>query len=71
VGPFGLCDGAFDSYMIYFPVVVSVLSFGVNISVGTFGNCEDCAVGGEGFWPLRGFLDLWRRWGGGLAYALT
>jgi hypothetical protein len=49
VGPFGLCDGAFDSYMIYFPVVVSVLSFGVNISVGTFGNCEDCAVGGEGF----------------------
>jgi hypothetical protein len=62
VGPFGLSDGAFDNYMIYFSVVISTLSFGVEISIGTFSNCEDCAVGGEGFRLLWGFLDLWWRW---------
>jgi hypothetical protein len=49
VGPFGLSDGAFDSYMIYFSIVISVLSLGVKIDVGTSSNCEDCVVGGEGF----------------------
>jgi hypothetical protein len=58
VGQFGLSDGAFDNYMIYFSIVISTLSFGVEISVRTARNCEDCAMGGEGFRLLRGFLDL-------------
>jgi hypothetical protein len=62
VGPFGLSNGAFNNYMIYFSIVISVLSLGVKIDVGTYGNCEDCAVGGEGFGLLHWFLDLWWRW---------
>jgi hypothetical protein len=57
--------------MVYLSVVVSVLSFGVKISVGTSNNCEDCAVGGEGFWLLWGFLDLWQRWGWRVGFCLN
>jgi hypothetical protein len=35
--------------MIYFSVVVSALSLGVKAGVGTSGNSEDCAMGGEGW----------------------
>jgi hypothetical protein len=54
MGPLGLGNVAFDSYMIDLPVIVYALSLGIKISVGTPGNCEDCAVGGEG-------VRLWRR----------
>jgi hypothetical protein len=33
VRPLGLGNGAFDNYVIYFSVVVSTLSFGVNVSI--------------------------------------
>jgi hypothetical protein len=65
VRPLGLGNGAFDSYMIYFSIIVSVLSLGVKVGIETFGNCEDCAMGWEGFIWLLGFLGLWQRWGGG------
>jgi hypothetical protein len=60
VGPFGLGDWAFDGYMVNLSIVISVLSLGVEISVGASGNCEDCAMGGEGFGLLRRLLDLWQ-----------
>jgi hypothetical protein len=62
VGPLGLRDGAFNGYMIYLPVVISVLPLGVKISVGTSGDCDDCTVGGEGIILLPELLNLWRRW---------
>jgi hypothetical protein len=52
VRPFGLSNGAFDSYKVYFSVVISTMSLGVKVGVGTSGNCENCAVGGEGIWLL-------------------
>jgi hypothetical protein len=48
VEPFGLGNGVFDSYMIYFSLIISALSLGVEISVGTSGDCEDCVVGWKG-----------------------
>jgi hypothetical protein len=62
VGPFSLGDWAFDGYMINLSIVISVLSLGVKIGVGTSSNCEDCAMGREGFRLPRRFLDLWWRW---------
>jgi hypothetical protein len=62
VGPFGLGNGAFDSYMIDLPIIVSLPPLGIKIGVGTSGYCVDCVVDGKGirlFWRL---LDLWRRW---------
>jgi hypothetical protein len=44
--------------MVYFPVVISTLSLGVKGCVGTFGDCEDCTVGGEGIILLLVFLNL-------------
>jgi hypothetical protein len=44
--------------MINLPIIVYVLSLGVKIGVGTFGDCKDCAMGGEGVRLLRRFLDL-------------
>jgi hypothetical protein len=44
--------------MIDLLIVVSALSHGVEIGVGTSGDCKDCAVGGEGVGLLRRFLDL-------------
>jgi hypothetical protein len=37
-------NGAFDSYMIYFCVVISVLSLGVKIGIGALDDCKDRAV---------------------------
>jgi hypothetical protein len=48
VRPFGLGDGAFDSYVIYFSVIISTLSFGVEISIGALGDCKDCAMSWKG-----------------------
>jgi hypothetical protein len=47
VGLFGLGNRTFDSDMIDLPVIIIVLSLGVEISVGTSSSCEDCAIGGE------------------------
>jgi hypothetical protein len=58
VRPFGLSDGAFDSYMIYFSIVMSVLAFGVEIGIGVSGDCKDYAMSWESFILLLGFLDL-------------
>jgi hypothetical protein len=33
VRPFGLGDGAFDIYMIYFSIIILSLSLGVEISI--------------------------------------
>jgi hypothetical protein len=62
VGPLGLSDGAFDGYMVYFLVVISMLPLGVKIGVGTSGDYEYYTMGGEGIILLLGFLDLWQRW---------
>jgi hypothetical protein len=62
VGPIGLSNGAFDSYMIYFFVVISALSLSVKVGIGTSGDCEDCAMSGEDISLLWGLLDLWQRW---------
>jgi hypothetical protein len=61
VRPFGLSDGAFDSYMIYFSLVISALSLGVKVGVGASSNCEDSTMGGEGIGLLGRLLDLWQR----------
>jgi hypothetical protein len=63
VRPLGLGNVAFDSYVIYFSVIVRALSLGVKVDIGTFGNCKDCAMGWEGFVLLLGLLGLWQRWG--------
>jgi hypothetical protein len=67
VGPIGLSNGAFDSYMIYFFVVISALSLSVKVGIGTSGDCEDCAMSGEGISLLWGLFDpeqerRMRRW---------
>jgi hypothetical protein len=65
--PFGLSNGAFDSYVIYFSVIVPALSHGVKICIGNFGNCEDCAMNWEGFVLLLGSWVCGGGGGGGLA----
>jgi hypothetical protein len=60
MGPFGLGNGAFGCYMIDLLVIVSALSLGIKIGVGTSDNYEQCAMGGEGVGLLRRLLDLWR-----------
>jgi hypothetical protein len=62
VRPVGLGNGAFDSYVIYFSVVVSVISLAVKVGIGAPNDCKDCAVSWEDFGLLLGFSDLWRRW---------
>jgi hypothetical protein len=49
VRPLGLGNGAFDSYVIYFSVIVPALSLGVKISIGTSDNYKDCVISWEGF----------------------
>jgi hypothetical protein len=61
VRPLGLGYRAFDSYVIYFSVIVSVLSLGVKISIGDSGDCKDCATNWESFILFLGFLNLWQR----------
>jgi hypothetical protein len=63
VGPFGLCNGIFDNDMINLSVIITMMSPGVKVGVGTSGNCKDCAMCGECVGLLRRFLDLrWRWW---------
>jgi hypothetical protein len=57
--PLDLGNWAFNSYMIYFSEIVSMLSLGVKISIGAPGDYKDCVVSWEGFGLLLGFLDLW------------
>jgi hypothetical protein len=59
--PLGLGNGSFDNYVIYFSIIVSVLPLGVEVGIGTSGNCKDCVMSWEGFALLLGFLNLWRR----------
>jgi hypothetical protein len=57
--------GTIDSDVIDLLVIVMAMSLGVEVSVGTSGNCEDCAMGRESVSLLQRFLDLgwrWRRW---------
>jgi hypothetical protein len=56
-----VCNEAFHGYMIYLSVIVSGLPLGVEIDVGTSGNCEDCTMGWESFALLLRFLILLRR----------
>jgi hypothetical protein len=58
VRPLGLGNGAFDSYVIYFSVVVSVLSLGVEVGIGAPSDCKDCAVSWAGFGLLLGVMSL-------------
>jgi hypothetical protein len=63
VGPFGLCNGTFDGDVINLPIIITTLSLGVEVSVGTFGNSKDGAMSGESIGLLQRFLDLrWRWW---------
>jgi hypothetical protein len=61
VRPLGLGNGAFDSYVIYFSIIVSTLPLGVKVCIRTSDNCKDCVMSWEGFALLLGFLVLWRR----------
>jgi hypothetical protein len=56
--PLGLGDGTFNSYMIYFLVIISTLLYGVEIGIGSSGDCKDCAMSWESFVLLLGFLYL-------------
>jgi hypothetical protein len=58
VRPFGLGNGAFNSYMIDLPIIVSLLPLAIEIGVGTSCYCENYVVGGEGISLLRRLLDL-------------
>jgi hypothetical protein len=49
VGPLSLSNGAFDSYRIYFSVIVSVLSLGLKVGIGASGDCKDCTMCWERF----------------------
>jgi hypothetical protein len=62
VGPLGLSNGAFDSYVIYFFVIASMLSLGFKVSIGASDDRKDCTMRWKSFVLLLGFLDLWRRW---------
>jgi hypothetical protein len=62
VRPLVLCGWTFDSHMVYFFVAIPALSLAFKVGVGTPSNCEDCAMGWEGFTLLPRFLNLRRRW---------
>jgi hypothetical protein len=57
-----LCNGTFDGDVIDVPVMITMLSLGVKIGIGTSDNCDDCAVCGESVSLLWRFLDLRWRW---------
>jgi hypothetical protein len=49
--------------MINLPLIITTLSLGVKIGIGTSGNCKDCDVCGESVNLLQMFLNLrWRWW---------
>jgi hypothetical protein len=58
VRPLGLCDGAFDSYVIYFSVIVSALSLGVKLGIGISCDCKDLAMSWKGFIFFAGVLGF-------------
>jgi hypothetical protein len=49
MGPLGLGNRAFDRYIIYFPMRVSALLFGVEFGIRATDDCEDRSMGWEGF----------------------
>jgi hypothetical protein len=57
MGPFGLGDGTFNGNVIDLSVIVSPLPLGVKIGVRAFGDCKDCAMGGEAIDLLRRLVD--------------
>jgi hypothetical protein len=71
VGPLGLCNGAFDDYVIYLSIIVSALLLSFKVDIGAFGDREDCVMSRESF------ICCWGSWicggggGGGLASILT
>jgi hypothetical protein len=56
---FGLCNGTFDSHVVYLSVVVPALSLAFEVCIRASNDCKDCDMGWEGFVMLLGFLDLW------------
>jgi hypothetical protein len=67
VGPFGLGNRTFNNNVIDMPITIVMLSLGVEINVGTSGNCDDCAMDGKIASLFQRFLDLrwrWRWWVG-------
>jgi hypothetical protein len=58
-----LCNRTFDGDVINLPIIITALSLGVEVSVGTSGNSKDGAMSGESIGLLQRFLDLrWRWW---------
>jgi hypothetical protein len=55
---FGFGDGTFDSNMINLSIIVASLPLVIEISVGAFGYCRDCAMSGESVGLLRRLMDL-------------
>jgi hypothetical protein len=70
VGPFGLGNMTFADDVIDLPMVITTLSLGVKIGIGTSGICEDCAIGAEGIGLLWRFWDSRWRWGIGFGFGL-
>jgi hypothetical protein len=62
VGPFGLSNGAFDSYMIDLSIIVSQFLLGVEIGVRTSCDSKNGVVGGLSIGLLWKIMNLWRRW---------
>jgi hypothetical protein len=63
MGPFDLGDRAFDSDVINLFIVISSLPFVIEVSVGAFDDCKDCAMSGKGINLLWRLTDLqWRWW---------
>jgi hypothetical protein len=68
--PLGLGNGTFDIYVVYFFVVVLVLSLCVKVGIGTSGDYMDSVTCWEGFIWLLGFLGLWWRRGWWIGFIL-
>jgi hypothetical protein len=62
VRPFGLCDWTFNGHMIYFPIVIPMLSLAFKVCARIPGDGEDCPMGWEAFVLRLGLLDLPQRW---------
>jgi hypothetical protein len=58
-----LSNETFNSYMIYFSIIVSTFSLGFKFGTKASGDREDCAMSWERFDLLLGLLDLWCRLG--------
>jgi hypothetical protein len=69
VEPFGLCNGTFNDDVIKLRVIITMLTLGVEVNVGTLDNCKDCTICGESVGLLRRFLDL--KWWIGFSFDLS